>query len=258
MKIVVAYKWAPNPQDASVGVDGAVDWSRAKSGISEYDPVAIELARRLAGATGDEVIGLTAGPKGVDTSMARKAALSRGFDRAVIVADDALEGAGTTELAAVLAAAVRHIGEVDLVITGDSSVDVGAKMVPAVLAGQLGWPAIGEVTAVSGQAGQLRVERDIAGGTQVLEIAGPAVLAASTNAAVPRIPGMKDILAAGKKPVETLELAALDVPAGRTTLTVTGTSRPDLKARKQQMIDTADPAAAAAELVTALRGAGVL
>ena len=42
MTIVVAYKWAANPQDASVGADGTVDWSRAKAGVSEYDPVAIE------------------------------------------------------------------------------------------------------------------------------------------------------------------------------------------------------------------------
>lgn len=258
MKIVVAYKWAPNPQDASVDDGGVVDWSRAKAGISEYDPVAVELARRLADATGGEVIGLTAGTKAVDASMARKAALSRGLDRAVIVADESLAGAGTTELAAALAAAVRHIGDVGLIITGDSSVDVGAKMVPTVLAGQLGWPAVSEVTAVSGEAGLLRVERDIPGGTQVLEISGPAVLAASTNAAVPRVPGMRDILAAGKKPVESLELATLDVPAGSTTVTVTGTSCPDLRHRKQQMIDTTDPAAAAAELVTALREAGVL
>jgi len=69
---------------------------------------------------------------------------------------------------------------------------------------------------------------------------------------------MKDILAAGKKPVETLGAAALDVPAGGTTVAVTGNSRPDLKVRAGHMIDTADPAAAAAELVTALRGAGVL
>jgi electron transfer flavoprotein beta subunit len=131
-------------------------------------------------------------------------------------------------------------------------------MVPTVLAGQLGWPAVGEVRAVSGEAGLLRVERAIAGGTQVLEIAGPAVLAASTDAAVPRVPGMKDILAAGKKPVETLEVSALDVPASGATVTVTATSRPDLKARKGQLIDTADPAAAAAELVAALRGDGVL
>lgn len=258
MKIVVAYKWAPNPQDASVDGGGVVDWGRAKPGVSEYDPVAVELARRLADASGGEVIGVTAGTRGVDASMARKAALSRGLDRAVIVADDSLEGAGSTQLAAVLAAAVRHIGEVDLVVTGDSSVDVGAKMVPAVLAGELGWPAVSEVTAVSGEAGLLRVERDIPGGTQVLQICGPVVLAASTNAAVPRVPGMRDILAAGKKPVETLEVAALGVPAGSTAVTVAGTARPNVKVRRQQMIDTTDPAAAAAELVAALRGAGVL
>jgi electron transfer flavoprotein beta subunit len=161
-------------------------------------------------------------------------------------------------VAAVLAAAVRHIGDVDLVITGDSSVDVGAKMVPAVMAGQLGWPALAEVTAVSGKDGLLRVERAVPEGTQILEITGPAVLSASTDAAVPRIPGMKDILAAGKKPVETLQVADLDVAAGEANVTVTGTSRPDLVARKGLVIDTTDPAAAAAELVAALRGAGAL
>lgn len=258
MKIVVAYKWAPNPQDATVDAAGVVDWSRAKAGISEYDPVATELARQLADATGGEVIGLTAGTKSVDVTLARKAALSRGFDRAVIVADDSLQGAGTTELAAVLAAAVRHIGDVDLVITGDSSVDVGAKMVPAVLAGQLGWPAVCEVTAVSGKAGLLRVERALPNGTQVLEITGPAVLAATTNAAVPRVPGMKDILAAGKRPVETLTVAALDVLASGASLLVTGTCRPDLKTRKGHVIYATDAAAAAVALVTELRRDGAL
>jgi electron transfer flavoprotein beta subunit len=190
--------------------------------------------------------------------MARKAALSRRFDRAVIVADDSLDGAGSTELAMVLAAAVRHIGDVDLVITGDSSVDVGGKMVPTVLAGQLGWPAVAEVSAVTGAPGAVRVERAVPGGTQILEISGPAVLAAATDAAVPRLPGMKDILAAAKKPVETVSLSDLGVPSLVGTVTVKGTARPDLKARKGQMIDTKDPAAAAAELVAALRGLGAL
>ena len=259
MKIVVAYKWASNPQDATVGTGGAVDWSRAKPGISEYDPAAVELARGLADATGGEVIGLTVGTKAADTTMARKTVLSRRLDRAVIVADDALEGAGSAQLATILAAAVRLIGDVDLVITGDSSIDGGGKMVPTVLAGQLGWPAVAEVSSVSGTAGSVRVERAIAGGTQVLEISGPAVLAASTDAAPPRLPGMKDILAATKKPVQTVTLAELGgVPASAGTVTVKGTTRPDLKVRKQQLIDTKDPAAAAAELVAALRGDGAL
>jgi len=147
---------------------------------------------------------------------------------------------------------------VDLVITGDSSVDVAAKMVPTALGGELGWPAVAEVTSVTGQAGALRVERAIPGGVQVLEISGSAVLAASADAAVPRVPGMKELLAAAKKPVELLDLTALKVPAGSAVMTVTCRARPERKARKGQLIDTADPAAAAAELVAALRAAGAL
>ena len=216
------------------------------------------LASLAAQAAGAELIGVTAGGKGVGAAIAAKAALSRGLDRVVIIEDDSLADAGRAELAAVLAEAIRHIGEVDLVITGDSSVDVAAKMVPAVLAGELGWPAVAEVTSATGQDGQLRVERAIPGGTQVLEISGPAVLAAAADAAVPHVPGMKDLLAAGKKPADHLELAALSVPERSTVMTVTGRSKPDRKARKGQILDTTDPAAAAAELVTALRGAGAL
>ena len=51
MKIVVAYKWTSDPEEATVGADGTVDWSRARPGISTYDPVAIEVARGLAAAT---------------------------------------------------------------------------------------------------------------------------------------------------------------------------------------------------------------
>ena len=150
MRIVVAYKWTRDPQEATVRADGTVDWSRAKPGLSTYDPVAMELARQLAEAAGAELIGVTAGRKGVAVPIASKAALSRGLDRVVIVEDESLAEAGRSELAAVLAEVVRHIGDVDLIVTGDSSVDVAAKMVPTVLAGELGWPAVAEVTAVSG------------------------------------------------------------------------------------------------------------
>ena len=94
MRIVVAYKWTCDPEEATVSADGTVDWSRAKPGISTYDPVAIELARRLAEAAGAELIGVTAGAKGVGTPIASKAALSRGLDRVVIVEDDSLREAG--------------------------------------------------------------------------------------------------------------------------------------------------------------------
>ena len=61
MRIVVAYKWTCDPEEATVRADGTVDWSRAKPGLSAYDPVAIELARQFADAAGAELIGVTVG-----------------------------------------------------------------------------------------------------------------------------------------------------------------------------------------------------
>lgn len=258
MKIAVAYKWAPNPQDAAVGADGTVDWGRAKASVSEYDPVAAELGRRLADATGAELVGISVGGPDVASPMARKSALSRGFDRAVVVADPALEGAGPTLTATVLAEVVKHVGDVDLVLTGDSSQDVGAQLVPAILAGALGWPALANVTAISGGAGDLVVERLQDSGSQVLHATGPVVLAAATDAVVPRVPGMKDILAAGKRPVEVLALADVTPAAPVAATAVVATARPALAARKQHVIDGTDPVAAAAELVAALRADNVL
>ena len=258
MKIVVAYKWAPNPQDAVVGPDGTVDLSRAKPAVSEYDPVAFELARRLADATGAEVIGLTVGAAAIDTPLARKAALSRGLDRLVVVADDALAGADGTRLAAVLAAAVTAIGDVDVVLAGDSSIDVAEGQVPLTVAGQLGWLGLSRVSSVVADGEGLTVERDLPSGVAVLAVRTPVVLAATADAVVPKVAGMKDILNAAKKPVEVLALADLAVPAAQVSLTTLATARPSGGERQAVMFDAADPAAAASQLVGALRQAGAL
>ena len=258
MKIVVAYKWAPNPQDAVVGLDGTVDLSRAKPAVSEYDPVAFELARRLADATGAEVIGLTVGAGAIDTPLARKAALSRGLDRLVVVADDALAGADGTRLATVLAAAVTAIGDVDVVLAGDSSIDVAEGQVPLTVAGQLGWLGLSRVSSVVSDGEGLTVERDLPAGVAVLAVRTPVVLAATADAVVPKVAGMKDILNAAKKPVEVLALADLAVPTAQVSLTTLATARPAGGERQAVMFDATDPAAAASQLVGALRQAGAL
>ncbi len=278
MRVVVAYKWAPNPQEATVGPDGSVDWSRTRSQLSEYDAVAAEVARTLVdgSADGGEVIGVSVGPAEAASSAARKACLPKGFDRAVILADDALARLGTAATATCLAALVRRIdadAPVDLVLGGDGSTDVGAKLVPAYLAGLLGWPCLVEVTSVAGAPGAWTVERAFGAGTQRLALAAQAVLSIATDAATPRPVGMKGILAAGKKPVDVVALADLDdVDQVRALLSgdapasgpldpdveTVGARQPALRPRKRQRIDGSDPAAAARELVAALRGDGVL
>jgi electron transfer flavoprotein alpha/beta subunit len=69
---------------------------------------------------------------------------------------------------------------------------------------------------------------------------------------------MRDILAAGKKPVETLDLDALGVAATDAAVRAVSCAKPNRQARKMTRIDTSDPAGAANELVAALRKDGLV
>ena len=250
MTVVVAYKYAANPQDASVGADGVVDWSRAKSAVSEYDPVAIQLGRNLADAEGVELVGVTVGKSDVAGSMAKKNAMSKGFDRGVVVADDATAGWNSTKVASALAELVKSVEGADILLAGDSSIDEGTKIVPALVAGFLGWPAFQGVSAVSKTADGYEITQNVPGGSRTIAVSGPVVVSASSDAVAPKVPSMKDILAAGKKPVEKVEVPSVDVE-----VTVVGRSKPERKARKNKIFEGAD---APAQLVAALRADGVL
>ncbi|MFC5370881.1 electron transfer flavoprotein subunit beta/FixA family protein [Arcanobacterium bovis] len=254
MKIVVAYKWAPNPQDASVSNEGVVTWGN-KRAISEYDPVAMRVARLLADATGAELIGITAGDVSAATPKATQAAAARGLDQLVVVADETLAAASADTYARVLAGLVRRIGDVDLIIAGDSSADVGGRSVPALLAAYLGIPAFADVSEISPLDDGLKVTRHFQGAHQVLKLNGAAVLSVTTDASSIPLIGMKDIMAARKKPVEKVDLAELEIEVSAGVAEVTGTEKPATRERKHIIFDSAD---AAKELVAALRSEGVL
>lgn len=253
MAVVVAYKWASNPQDASVGSDGVVDWSRAKPSISEYDPTAIALGRVVANESGAELVGVSVGAAAVGASMAKKSAMSRGLDRGLVVADDAAANWNATQVAQALAALVKRVDGADLVITGEASIDESAKMTSALLAGFLGWPCFQGVAAVSPISGGWKITHAVAGGVREVEIAGPVVVAATSDAFPTSVPGMKDILAAGKKVVEAIPAEELDLTP--VDAEVVGRSKPARRARKNQIFTGNE---AAAELAAALRADGII
>ncbi|MDP9800754.1 electron transfer flavoprotein beta subunit [Arcanobacterium wilhelmae] len=253
MTVIVAYKYASNPQEATVGADGVVDWLRAKAAVSDYDPVAITLARQLAAEVGTEVVGVSVGTTAVSSSLAKKNALSRGLDRALVVADDDVATWNTTTVASAIAELAKQIGDAEILITGDSSVDNVARMTSALVAGYLGWPCFQEVDSVTKDGDSFVLKQRIDGGTRTLKVAGPIVVGATSDAVVAPVPSMKDILAAGKKPLEAAQLA--DLAVHRAELTIAGRSKPVSKARKNVLLKGEN---AAAELVAALRADNVL
>lgn len=238
MSIVVAYKWSANPQDAAVGADGVVDWSRAKAGVSEYDTVPIELGRSLAQAAEREYIGISVGGKAVATPMAKKGAMSRGMDRGIVVADDATGDWNLSQVAGALAVLARQ-AEAEIVLTGDASVDENAKMTSAVLAGHLGWPCFQEVSAITPTDGGWTLTQAIPGGTRTVEVTGGVVVAITSDAVQPKVAGMKEILAAGKKTVDVVDVADLGV--ADVDLQVTARTKPVAAARKHEVFEDRTP-----------------
>lgn len=195
--VAVAYKWALDPASVPLSTDGTPDLRAARSAISEDDPVAIALGRQLADSLGCECIGLSVGGHDLTTPTARKIALSHGLDRLTLVADAPdLDAASTAQM---LASLVRAEPSVDLVLTSEAAIDTASGLVPATLAGYLGWPCLFGVTAVTPNGDVLRVTRRTATGAEELEISGPAVLAVASDAVPAKVPGMRDILMAGKK-----------------------------------------------------------
>ncbi|MDR0625666.1 MAG: hypothetical protein LBG11_00160 [Bifidobacteriaceae bacterium] len=253
MTVIALYKWTANPQDASVAPDGAVRWSGAKPALSEYDAVAIEVARQVAKAVGQPCVGVSLGKADASSALARKTVLARGLDSALIAADDATASWNLTDVARALAGLVARLENVSLVAAGDVSIDEGAGIIPALAAGYLGWPCLLGVTKLEPSEAGWTAEQAVPGGTRSVEVTGPLVAGIATDAAAPRPPGIKDVLAAGKKPAEVVPLDQLPAPAS--IVQVVGRERPGAARRLGK---TFSGQTAAADLIAALRADGVL
>ena len=231
MNIVVCCKVVPDDQDIQVAADGTLDYSKAKPIVSAYDLNAIEAAAQLA--DGGRVVAVTAGPADIDDSKLKKNILARGVDELYMTADDACKGLDAHAAAAALADLVAKAGEYDLILCGDGSADNYAQQVDVQLAAKLGLPVVTAATKITAKDGALEVERTLEDVVEVVEVPLPAVVSVAPDIALPRIPGMKDILAAGKKPSSVN--AASDVAAA--VVDVVETKAPQQAERKMEVLD---------------------
>ena len=234
MNIVVCCKVVPDDQDIQVAADGTLDYSKAKPIVSAYDLNAIEAAAQLAAANeGSNVVAVTVGGADIDDSKLKKNVLARGVDELYMTADDACKGLDARATAVALAELVSKVGDFDVVLCGDGSADNYAQQVDVQLAAKLGLPVVTAATKITAKDGALEVERTLEDVVEVVEVPLPAVVSVAPDIALPRIPGMKDILAAGKKPSSVN--AASDVEAA--VVDVVETKAPQQAERKMEMLD---------------------
>ena len=234
MNIVAAFKVVPDDQDIQVSADGTLDYSKAKNTVSAYDLNAIEAAAQLAAANeGSNVVAVTVGGADIDDSKLKKNVLARGVDELYMTADDACKGLDARATAVALAELVSKVGDFDVVLCGDGSADNYAQQVDVQLADALGLPVVTAVSAVSVEGAVATCDRMLETQLQTVQVDLPAVISVVPDIALPRIPGMKDILAAGKKPSSVN--AASDVAAA--VVDVVETKAPQQAERKMEVLD---------------------
>lgn len=253
MKIVVLVKQVPDTAEERKLelATGQLDREAGDNVIDEINERALESALRIKDANkGTEVVAMTMGPD--EAAQALRKALSMGADSGVHILDDSLNGADTGRTAATLAAALRATG-FDVVLAGNESTDGRAGVVPAMVAEYLRLPLLGSLISADVTDDAVRGVRQGEGGTLNVHAGLPAILTVTERFPEARFPNFKGILTAKRKPVTTLSVAGLDIPASRSRTVVVSTAERAPRAAGRKLIDDGSAASELAEFLVANR-----
>ncbi|MHA6800939.1 electron transfer flavoprotein subunit beta/FixA family protein [Bounagaea algeriensis] len=223
MNIVVLVKQVPDTySERRLSADHTLDRESADAVLDEINERAVEQALQVKEAHGGEVTAVCMGPERAGEAIRK--ALSMGADKAVHVSDEALHGTDAPATARVLAAAVGTVEDVDMVVAGNEATDGRVGAVPAMVAELLGWPQLTFARSVETDGAQASIERETDAGVSTVRANLPAVVSVTEKINEPRYPSFKGIMAAKKKPVQTVSLAEVGIDAGAVGLAGAGTT----------------------------------
>ena len=255
MNIVVCMKPVPDPRRwGKLKLDPRTMLLRrdeVPAVINPLDRNAIEQAVALRG--GGTVTVISMAPREAEEQLAE--ALAMGCDRAYLLSDAAFAGADSLATARCLAAAIRTLGDVDLVFCGSYSLDGSTSQVGPQIAELLDIPDLTHVTALSLDGGTIRARSATEGGETVYECEVPALVTFDKEVNVPRLPSMTGIMRAASTGVACwtaadLGLAPDEVGLGGSPTQMLNIFTPPA-ARKGEMLE-GTPSQMAAALVAKL------
>ena len=231
MKILVPMKRVPDPAQKAKIKDGHIDLTGASWIVNTFDEYAIETALRLLenGAdntriAGGELVVVTLGPD--DAAKELRTCLAMGADRAihVVCKDEEIDALAVVKVLQGIITAEKP----DVVVMGKQAVDGDANQVGQMLAAKLGWPQATFAASIelSGDKASLTVGREVDGGVEYKKVPLKSVVTVDLRIVAPRavkngvtpeshnysgegarLPSLKGIMAAKKKPMAQAKLA---------------------------------------------------
>jgi len=211
VKIVVCVKQVPD-SEAKISASGdKISWGDAALVINPFDEYAVEGALLQKEAGGGTVTAMCLGPEAGRDAL--KHALAMGADEAILISDPALSALDTQGAAQILAAAVKKISGVDILLFGRQTLDDGSGLTAAQTASVLGWPMLGFVGHIQAEAGAVQVSRVIEEGRQTARAPLQVVMSIVQSIGEPRYPSFMGIRKASKATIPVWTLADLGVSA---------------------------------------------
>lgn len=218
MKIVACVKQVPDTEaEVKWDIPGGVLKREGMDSITNpFDEFAIEEALLTQENYGGDIIAITMGPDKAADVLRNCLALK--VNEVYHCSDGAFAGSDTYSTASVLAAAIKKIGDVDVVFCGKQSTDGNTGVVGALLASILGYSQltfVSKVRSIDAAAKKIVVERAIEGGTEVVEAKLPAVVSVIKGINEPRLPNLMGIRKAAKMDIPKWSAADLGVDVSK-------------------------------------------
>lgn len=213
MKVAVCLRRVPDTTSKIViGADGvSINEAGVKFVPNPYDEYALEAAIALKGAAGEgETIVVALGEDVVQETL--RTALAMGMDRAIHLqgkpSDDGLANAR------LLAAHLAPLG-CDAILFGKLAVDDYGQQTGAMVAELMELPCAAAVSKLELTGGRAIIEREVEGGVEQAGCALPAVFTCDKGLNNPRLPSLKGIMAAKRKP---FDIVPVTVGSGQATV----------------------------------------
>jgi electron transfer flavoprotein beta subunit len=180
--------------------------------MNPYDEFGVEEALKLKEKFGGTVTLVCLGPARCVEAI--RTGLAMGADKAVHLDDPAFDGGDAISTAKALAAAIKGLPH-DLIFCGKQAIDDDSAAVGAALAENLGIPQVSLVVKVelAEDRKSAKVNRQILGGEEILQVPLPAVLNAQKGLNEPRYASLPGIMKAKKKEIKSMKVADLGAAA---------------------------------------------
>lgn len=256
MKIVVCIKQVPDSTAKMVVEGGKISWGDAPLIMNPWDEYAVEAALQQKEALGGTVTALSIGDE--SSKEALKRAVAMGADDAILISDPALGYLDTQATAQILATAIRKVGAVDMAFFGRQAIDADAGLVPVQTARLLDWPALTLASVIKIEGSNVRVERGVEEGRQIVTSKLPVVFSLTKDFGEPRYPSFMGIRKAARAEIPSWSLSGLGIPAPVSVIAWPEIMNPPSREVKCEFITGGSPEEIAETLATKILAEKVL